>query len=255
VVIPQERFDAQCLSGVDVLVLGGGLGTRIRQVLGDTPKLLAPILGRPYILYLIDWLRQFGADRVVLSLGHRSSAVIDFLLRETSLPHDMTILPVTEPSPLGTAGALRFARSHLRSDPVLVINGDSFANANLCQFLKFHRHANPKGAILCTIVDDAGRYGRIELDKEGKVLCFKEKDPTFHGSSPINAGIYFLSAALLDEIASGTAASLERDVFGRAPAGTLSAYAGNFDFIDIGTPESLASAEAVFKKYNWSSSR
>ena len=111
-------------------MLAGGLGTRIRPVLGDTPKLLAPIGGRPYLWYLLEWLRKFGARRIVLGLGHGAGAVLDYLRAQPAA--DLDIVTVVEPSPLGTAGAIRFARAHLRSDPVLVLNGDTFVNADLC---------------------------------------------------------------------------------------------------------------------------
>jgi mannose-1-phosphate guanylyltransferase len=235
---------APCLATLDVLVIAGGLGTRIKSALGDTPKLLAPIRGRPYLAYLLDWLRSFGAKRIVLGLGHRAQTIVDFLDRNKSSYDNLTIVTVTEPRPLGTAGAIRFARPNLRTDPVLVMNGDSFADADLCAFVA-HRRPKAKATLLCAEVDDAGRYGRIELDGGGRIRCFIEKDPNFHGPSPVSAGLYLISAALLDEIAAGNAVSLEHDVFARAPVGSLDAFAGRFAFIDIGTPESLDLAEHV----------
>jgi NDP-sugar pyrophosphorylase family protein len=236
----------QCLATLDVFVIAGGLGTRIKSVLGDTPKLLAPICGRPYLAYLLDWLRRFGAKRVVLGLGHQAQAVIDFLDYNRSTHDNLTVVTVTEPHPLGTAGAIRFARTKLRSDPVLVMNGDSFADADLCAFVDYHRRSKAKATLLCAAVDDAGRYGRVDLDGEGRIRGFIEKDPDFHGRSAVSAGVYLFSAALLDEIAAGSATSLEHDVFGRAPPGSFAAFAGRFAFIDIGTPESLKLAEGVF---------
>ena len=237
---------ARCLASLDVLVIAGGLGTRIQSALGDTPKLLAPIGGRPYLAYLLDRLRRFGARRIVLGLGYRAQAVVDYLERNKSSYADLTVATVTEPRPLGTAGAIRFARANLRTDPVLVMNGDSFADADLCAFLAHHRRAQAKATLLCAEVDDAGRYGRVELDGEGRIRGFIEKDPDFHGGSAVSAGVYLFSAALLDEIAAGSAVSLERDVFGRAASGSLDAFAGRFALIDIGTPESLKLAERVF---------
>ena len=237
---------AQCLATLDVLVIAGGLGTRIQSALGDTPKLLAPIGGRPYLAYLLDWLRRFGAKRIVLGLGHRAQAVSDFLDRNKSSYDDLTVVTVTEPQPLGTAGAIRFARPNLRTDPVLVMNGDSFADADLCAFVAHHRRVKAKATLLCAEVDDAGRYGRVELDGKGRIAGFIEKDADFHGKSAVSAGVYLFSAALLDEIAGGSAASLERDVFGRAASGSLDAFAESFAFIDIGTPESLKLADRVF---------
>jgi NDP-sugar pyrophosphorylase family protein len=236
----------QCLAALDVLVIAGGLGTRIAPVLGDTPKLLAPIAGRPYLVFLLDWLRRFGAKRIVFGLGHQAHAVIDFLDHNKSVHDDLTVVTVSEPQPLGTAGAVRFARPQLRSDPVLVMNGDSFAGADLCAFVEHHRRAKARATLLCAEVDDASRYGRVELDGDGRIRGFIEKDPDFHGKSAVSAGVYLFCAALLDEIAAGSASSLEREVFGCAPPGSLDAFAGRFVFIDIGTPESLALAERVF---------
>lgn len=235
----------RCLEGLDVFVLAGGLGTRIRPALGELPKILAPILGRPYLSYLLEWLQRFGARRVVLGLGHRAQAVIDHI-RAQPLAR-IELATIIEPSPLGTAGAIRFARDELRSDPVLIMNGDSFIDANLCALIDRHKAAKAAGTVLCAEVDDAGRYGRVELDRAGYICRFVEKDAGFHGSALINGGVYVLSAALLDDIAAGDAASLERDVFERMPPRSLAAFAGRFHFIDIGTPETLAAAPDVFR--------
>jgi mannose-1-phosphate guanylyltransferase len=235
----------RCLEDIDVFVIAGGLGTRIAPVLGQIPKLLAPISGRPYLVYLLDWLRQFGAARVVLGLGHQAQAVVDYLKDEMPSRGDLVVETVIEPQPLGTAGAVRFARASLRTDPVLVMNGDSFADADLCQFVDHHRRMKAKATLLCAEVDDAGRYGRVELDTAGYISGFVEKDPAFHGTSLVSAGVYLFSAALLNEIAAGGANSLEHDVFASAPSGSLAAHTGRFAFIDIGTPQSLARAGSV----------
>lgn len=236
---------AKCLERLDVLVLAGGLGTRLRGVLGDTPKLLAPVAGRPYLGYLLDWLERFGARRIVLALGQGAAAVLDYL---AGAPRPgLEIATTVEPRPLGTAGAIRFARGKLASDPVLVMNGDSFVDADLCALVERHRQAAALGTMLCVDVDDAGRYGRVLIDDAGRVAGFIEKDASHHGGATINAGVYLLSRRLLDEIAAGSAISLERDVFAGLPAGSLAAVPGRHRFIDIGTPESLARAAEVFE--------
>jgi NDP-sugar pyrophosphorylase family protein len=238
------RFD-HCLAPVDVLVLAGGLGTRIRPVLGDTPKLLAPLAGRPYVDYLIDWLRGFGARRVLLGLGHRAEAVVEYI-RAHPRP-DLEVSHLIEPQPLGTAGAIRFARSRLHSDPVMVINGDSFADADICGMVARQRDCQASGTVLCAEVEDAGRYGRVVIDETGAICDFIEKDSAFHGPALVNAGIYLLSADLLDQIAADQSVSLESDVFERLPPRSLAAFTGRFQFIDIGTPESLELAQAIFE--------
>jgi len=240
---PIERGD--CLQSLDVYILAGGLGTRIRPVLGDVPKLLAPIGGRTYLDYLLDWLRGFGAQRIVLGLGHAAQAIKDRL--ETHPPLELTIVTVVEPRPLGTAGAIRFARDQFHTDPVMVLNGDTFADADLCKFLSYHRATGACGTMLCVKVPNSGRYGRVVVDPTGLIGGFVEKDLGLRDEGMINAGVYLLSATLLDEIAAGATASLEHDVFARLQPGSLAAFTECSNFIDIGTPESLAVVNKSFR--------
>ena len=235
----------RCLEALDIFILAGGLGTRIRPVLGDLPKILAPILGRPYLAYLLDWLERFGARRVVLGLGHRAQAVIEYL--EKAPPAgQLEVATVVEPSPLGTAGAIRFARGALRSDPVLIMNGDSFTDADLCAFVDHHSAANARGSVLCAEVDDAGRYGRVEIDQGGYIHGFVEKDAAFHGRALINAGVYLLSGGLLD--ISLQAKRLRSNAMSSSVChpGRLPPLPDVFALSTSARPKSLAQAAGVF---------
>jgi len=232
-----------CLERLDVLVLAGGLGTRMQAALGGTPKLLAPLAGRPFLAHLLDWLARFGAARVVFALGHGAAAVRQELARARR--PGLVLESVVEPRTLGTAGAVRFARSRLSSDPVLVLNGDSLVDADLSALLERHKRSAALATLLCTEVEDAGRYGRVVIDRADRVERFVEKDADHRGPATISAGVYLLSRRLLDEIAAGTAASLEREVFERLPPGSLSALAGRYRFIDIGTPSAFARAQTM----------
>jgi len=236
-----------CLATLDVLILAGGLGTRIRPVLGDVPKVLAPIGGRPCLAHLLDLLRRFGAHRIVLGLGHAAQPVVDYLAADP--PRDLTVVTVIEPEPRGTAGAIRFAAAELRSDPVLVMNGDSFVDADLCALVGRYRQTECLGTILCAQVDDAGRFGQVALEPDGRIRSFAEKNPAAEGPAFVNAGTYVLSRALINAIVAGNARSLERDVFERLPARSLTAFAGRFAFIDIGTPESLMRAAEALDEF------
>jgi len=235
-----------CLKTIDIAILAGGLGSRVSSILKDTPKVLAPIDGRPYLEHLIDRLTSFGAHRMLLLIGHLADAVKTHV--DSNPRPDCEIIPIIEPEPMGTAGALRLARDHFNSNPVLVMNGDSFVDANLCDFLGSHIASEADGSLLCTRVDDAGRYGRIDCDEDGRIVRFAEKDPDFHGEGLVNAGIYLFNTAMLDYIALSPGASLEHDIFEKLPERYLNAYAGTFTFIDIGTPESLALAPDVFRR-------
>lgn len=229
------------LHDIDVAVLAGGLGTRIRGVLGDTPKVLAPIAGRAFLGHLLDYLAQFGSRRVVLCLGHLADRVTAWLAQGDPR-HSLDVVCEIEPRPLGTAGAIRFVRDELKSDPVLVMNGDTFLDADLGAFVAAHRLSGAEASVLCVEVDDAARYGRVEIGADDRVLRFAEKAP---GRGTVNAGIYLFSAAFLDRLAASDAVSLERDVLETLPTGTLHASVVHGRFIDIGTPDSLARAPEV----------
>jgi NDP-sugar pyrophosphorylase family protein len=247
--MPSSTSQQTCLSQIDVAILAGGLGTRVRAELGDTPKVLAPIGGRPFLDILLDRLRSFGARTIVLSLGYRAERVLTHL-SNVRIP-GIELHSVVEPEPRGTAGAIREIRTHLTSDPVLILNGDSFIDADLCALVAAHRDGASSATLLCCRVPDAARFGRIETasDPDGeKIVSFHEKD-NVAGPGVINAGVYVLSQGALEQIAALDAPSLERDYFAAAAPRTFSAFVTQATFIDIGTPESLNAAEGVLAPY------
>lgn len=233
----------QVLSNTDIVVLAGGLGTRIQPVLGDVPKLLAPIGGRTYLDYLCDWFQGFGATRMILSLGHQAHRIVEYISLNPRA--ELVIDTVIEDEPRGTAGALRLVRPAVTSEIALVMNGDSWIGADLGEFVKASAAQPVPASLLCVQVEDAGRYGRIEIDEAGRILRFEEKNPNA-GPGLINAGVYVFRTEAWDIIDNLTGPSLERDVFQALAPSTLAAYdAGNVPFIDIGTPESLGRAAAI----------
>ncbi len=212
-------------------------------MLNDVPKILAPVGGTPYIAFLLDWLKRSGLRRIVFCLGHKAGAVEDWLAANKH--PGMTVTSVREHAPAGTAGALRHARESLNSDPVLVMNGDSFVDADFTVFLADYHASKAAASILCGRVPDAARYGRVDVNADGWIGRFSEKDPDRAEPGLINAGVYLFSQPFLASFLERAAASLERDVFGRAPSGTIRAYAISGTFHDIGTPSSLAAAASV----------
>lgn len=229
------------LSGIDVAVIAGGLGTRIAGVLGDTPKVLAPVDGRPFLSILLD--RLAGSRKVVLCLGHLASKVTDWLAAN---PAPVSVETVIEPSPLGTAGAIRFALPKLGSDPVLIMNGDSVVETDLASFIADHRRSGAVGSLLAVEVPDGSRFGRVEIGAGGRLKRFVEKDPNATGSAWINGGIYAFTPTLLARLARSEGPSLERDFLGLLPEATLHVAKRQARFIDIGTSASLAEAPAFF---------
>lgn len=228
--------------GIDVAVLAGGLGTRLSPVLPELPKVLAPVEGRPFLDHLLDFLEGQGARRVILCLGHKAEAV---LAHQAAHPRPgLEVVPVVEPGPLGTAGAVAHALPALASDPVLVMNGDTFVEADLRGFLDAHRAAGAAASILCAHVPDSGRYGSLTIDAADRVAGFREKRPDA-GAGWINAGVYLFGRAVLARIGALGTGSLERDVLEAMAPGSLLAVRAGRTFIDIGTPDSLARAGTV----------
>ncbi len=235
-----------CLADIDVVILAGGLGTRLRPVLPSLPKVLAPVGARTFLDILLDRLAGFGASRVILALGHLAGEVKNYLERYPR--EDMTVLSFVEPEPLGTAGAIRFVRPQFQSRTVLVLNGDSMVDADLCALVAAHRARATEGTLLCARVPDTARYGTVALDAKGRIAAFREK--TGEGvPGAINAGVYLMEPALLDRITASSRSSLERDIFQTLPAGTLAAYVGDFPFLDIGTPDDLSRAAAFLARF------
>ena len=227
------------------VILCGGLGTRLSPVLKDRPKTLAPVSGRPFLAYLLDQLADAGIEDVILATGHFGDQVRDTFqdyYRGIRLSYSQ------ETEPLGTGGALRAAAEGL--EHALVMNGDSWCAANLREFVRTHFDSGALNSIVVTAMEDCRRYGAVEVDSGGSVVAFQEKRPSDDHPLPgfINAGIYLLSRSLIESIPSGRFVSLEREIFPVWLDGRLCGWKCQGRFIDIGTPESLASADAFFAR-------
>jgi NDP-sugar pyrophosphorylase family protein len=231
------------LENVTAAILAGGLGTRLRSRIADRPKVLAPVCGRPYLAYLLDQLAAARVRRVVLLTGYLADQ-IHAAFGETYAGLRLTYSD--EPSPRGTAGALRDARPHLPSPSVLLLNGDSFCAASLLDFRAFHRRCGADLSLVLTRVEDSSRYGRVCVAPDGRILRFEEKTQTA-GAGWVNAGVYLLQRSLIEEIPADGPASLERDLFPMWAADKrCCGFLSWVPFLDIGTPESYAQAEAFF---------
>jgi len=238
----EEVEAVQDLAGATAAILVGGLGTRLRPVVAEVPKVLAEVRGRPFLAYLLDQLAAAGVRYVVLCTGYlREQVQATFGDSYSSL----RLAYSREPSPLGTAGALRLALPLFKSDPVLVMNGDSFCKADLRDFWAWHQARGANATVLLTKVSDTSRYGRVHVNTDGLVLSFDEKNNK-GGSGWINAGIYLLSYRLLLTIPRNGAVSLEREVFPAWICRELYSYRSEGRFLDIGTPEAYALAEQFF---------
>jgi len=224
-------------------VLAGGLGTRLRPAVGDRPKVLAPVAGRPFVAHLLDRLDAAGVRRVVLLTGHRAGEV---RARLGTRHGGMGLAYSEEPAPLGTGGALRLAWPHLDAPTVLLLNGDSYCGLNVKALTAFHRRRGAGVSMALVRVDDAGRFGRVRT-AGGRVTAFAEKQgPGLPGW--INAGVYLIGRGLVESIPAGRPVSLERKLLPAWVAqGRVFAHRSAGPFLDIGTPGSYAEAEGFFR--------
>lgn len=224
------------------MILVGGLGTRLRSVLPDHQKVVAPVAGRAFLFRLLDRLADAGLTRVILCTGYKAEQVAELIGNEY---RSLRISYSPEPAPLGTAGALRRALSLVESNTMLAMNGDSFCEIDLTAMWESHqRHrANATLAVIETSETRAG--GRVTFDRSDAITSFVEK-----GSAPsagwINAGIYLLQRQVLESVSSEGAVSIERDVFPAWIGRGLYAYRTAGKFLDIGTPEAYSMAQQIF---------
>lgn len=242
--VKKNNLTKQSSSNVPVLILAGGLGTRLDRALPNLPKSLAPIRGKPFLNYLLDQIDEAGFRKVILCTGYLGE-----LIREEfgNFYRGLSLFYSRETEPLGTAGALRLAVPLIKTDICLVMNGDSYIDIDLNDFLQWHLARRFKGSIVLKRKQKPIRYGTVELNNRGIIKSFCEKTAE-KGPCWINAGIYLFSRNLLKSLPRGQNLSLERQAIPFWLKYKLGGYCLHSKFIDIGTPESLKKAKTFFVK-------
>jgi NDP-sugar pyrophosphorylase family protein len=202
---------------------------------------MADVLGRPFLEWILRALRAQGIQRVVMCIGHMGERIQRHFGdgREAGLE-----IHYSEDEGLGTGGALRAALPLIESDPVLALNGDSYCEADVRTFLAWHQDREACGSLALAHVRDTGRYGRVHVDGNGRILRFEEKERSDPGW--INAGMYLLAVPLIASIPTGRPVSIERELFPAWVGAELYGFPTHGGFIDIGTPESYLQAESFF---------
>jgi NDP-sugar pyrophosphorylase family protein len=225
-----------------VAILVGGLGTRLRGVVDNVPKPLAPVLGRPFLFYLLDRLALRGARSVTLCSGYMA----DFVHEKTGSEWmGMPIHHSVEKEPMGTAGALALAKKFLQSERVLIMNGDTWFEPDFKAFAEAAEGS--EFCIAAAQVPDASRYGTLEWDADGRLISFKEKSDS-PASGSINAGVYFVSQKLLASLRIEPL-SLERTVLPKLTRERhVKVLPSDAPFLDIGIPSDYAAAAGLFER-------
>ena len=231
---------------MQALILAGGKGTRLRPLTVYTPKPIVPIVNRPLLTYQLELLARAGISDITLSLSYQPDKIEDLLGDGSEF--DVKLRYLTEPNPLGTAGAYRFAAGTIRETTV-VLNGDILTDLKISDVIQTHRSNKAEATIVLAPVADPSKFGLVETTSSGEVVRFLEKPSAdtlaATNLNTINAGIYVLEPTVLDAIAPGENASFEYDVF----PSIISSERPFFSHIltteywrDLGTPASYLEA-------------
>ncbi len=219
------------------IILAGGLGTRLRQSVPDLPKCMAPVAGRPFLFYVINYLRSQGIEEFIFSLGYRHEQVEEYLAAEfETLQYQVSI----EDEPLLTGGAIRLALNLTSESRVLVTNGDTLFKASVSALNTFHEQHQANCTLALKPMENFDRYGVVTMDENGAVKEFLEK--TRYNAGNINGGMYILEREPFCEVNWPQKFSFEKDYLETHPAGLFAQVQDGY-FIDIGVPADFDQAQ------------
>src|SRR3954464_4851321 len=218
---------------MQALILAGGEGTRLRPLPSRVPKPVVPLVDRPFIAFMLDWLRTHGVDDVVMSCGHLADRVRDVLGDGSAFGVRLRFME--EPRPLGTGGALKHAE-HLLDERFLMLNGDVLTDIDVSAQLARHEATGARATLGLYPVEDPSGYGLVRLDGAGAVTEFVEKPaPDQIDTNTISAGVYVLERSVLSLLEPEQPASIERDVFPQLVGDGLYACVSDAQRLALGT--------------------
>lgn len=226
----------------EAIILAGGLGTRLRSVVSELPKCMAPVAGHPFLHYVISYYKRQGIERFIFALGYKHEAITSYLSAAwPGMPYEAVI----EEEPLGTGGAIKLACTKSKDKNVLVLNGDTIFRIHAGQLWDFHTNKNAGCSLCLKPMINFDRYGVVETNEEKRITSFKEKQHYEEGM--INGGVYLLNKAQFLEDDHPEKFSFEKDYL-EAGVKDKKFFGLMQDcyFIDIGIPEDFAKANLEF---------
>lgn len=229
---------------MECIILAGGLGTRLRNTIGDYPKCMAEVNGKPFLHYIFTYLQAQGCTRTLLSLGYKHEIILKWL--ETEAPGFETDY-VIEEEPLGTGGGIQLAMHKAVTTDVAVVNGDTLFQADLDTLMAFHKEVNAETTLALKEMYDFDRYGVVQTDEQGRILSFEEKQKREQGA--INGGIYVINKGRFLERNLPVKFSFEKDYL-EAFVAENRFYGCRSEgyFIDIGIAEDYHRSAIDFKQ-------
>lgn len=228
---------------MECIVLAGGLGTRLRGTIGDYPKCMAEVNGKPFLHYIFEMLALQGCSKIILSLGYKHEVITEWI---ATTQRNFAIDYVIEEQPLGTGGGIQLAMQKATDANVLVFNGDTLFRIDANKLLQYHEEKGAATTLVLKEMYNFERYGTVHTDDNGCILSFEEKKPTDIGW--INGGIYAINRQAYLNKQLPEKHSFEKDYL-EAYIHEHTFYGMHSDayFIDIGIPEDYARAQQDFK--------
>lgn len=230
----------------DIIILAGGLGTRLQDTVKDLPKAMAPVNGKPFLEYQLNFINRFGFHRIILSTGYLSSSIENYFRDKYK---NLELVYSKELEPLGTGGAVKLAFNKVITPHALVLNGDTMFRINLDHFFQNHIENLSHVTMALRYVDDASRYGSVECDSDQNIIAFNEKsDAVFPGL--INGGTYLIKSKYFRKLELPDRFSLEKDLFAKMlnPESYKACIYTDY-FLDIGIPSDYLRAQTDFNEF------
>lgn len=232
---------------MQAIILAGGLGTRLKSVVSDKPKVLSLVAEKPFLNYIIQYLLQQGIHHFIFSLGHLADHVVDFLNENYS---NLNYQIVIEETPLGTGGGIKKAMEYVTEDNFFIINADTFFDVSLKDMMGVHLQNNADCTIALKQMNYYDRYGTVIIDEKNTIVSFKEKQFTDHGL--INGGYIIFNKSFYNMASQNLPVvfSYEKEILEKNVASTIiKGFISDGYFIDIGIPEDYLKAQKVFKSF------
>ncbi|MCU0462191.1 MAG: nucleotidyltransferase family protein [Bacteroidales bacterium] len=226
----------------EAIILAGGMGTRLREVVSDVPKPMAPVNGKPFLYYLLLWLDKYDISKAVISTGYKSDTIISYFGDSFK---KILIEYAIEDKPLGTGGAIRYALNKTTAGEILIVNGDTYFPIDIDDLYSFHSESNGPFSVALKRMKNFSRYGSVDCE-DNTILKFNEKK--FCPDGYINGGIYLADRKFLKSEIHKEVFSLEKELLEKeAGSGKLKCKTFNNTFIDIGIPEDYHRAQSLLK--------
>lgn len=227
---------------MEAIILAGGFGTRLREIVDTVPKPMAPVDGKPFLYYIFRWLNRYQVSKVIISGGYKSESIIGYFGNSFM---GIPVVYAIEEKPLGTGGAIMFSLMETTEANILIVNGDTYFPVDLNMFYNEHLSRGSKITIALSKMKDFSRYGTVEC-KQDYVTRFNEKKPCKEGL--INGGIYLINRAYLESKQLSASFSFEKEILEKETVKLMvKCMAFNDPFIDIGIPEDYLRASSVMK--------